>query len=143
MENIKQLLLNKLGYTGKLISGSKSGYRKAYPLNMVFFNANICVIDGKKTVKVWWGDIDVTLSRNLIKKIANETQEDIYILCEMDARFENEKKPLIKEFVYKANADGSEELGKSTEKWYTITQDDVLEISQHHNDVLERNKKNY
>jgi len=127
MENIKQLLLDKMGYDGKVICGSKTGYRQVYPSNMVFFNSNICVMNGKKPVKVWWGDIDVTFSRNLIKKIAVETKHDIYILREMDGRFENEKKPLIKEFVYRANSDGTEELGKTVKEYYAITEDDVLE----------------
>ena len=115
MELIKTLLQEKVGYDGKMISGSKSGYRNIYPKNFVLFNANICIAEKKllttKGKKIWWGDIDITKSRNALREIALETDTDIYVLSEMDGRFENEKTPIIKNFVYCAKGNGTEELG--------------------------------
>jgi hypothetical protein len=74
-------------YMGRIISGSKSYYQEEYPNNVVIFNANIIT---KKSGKVWYGDIDATLDFDKLKDIADELKEDLYILREMDARFENE-----------------------------------------------------
>jgi len=73
--------------TGRMISGSKSGYRDRYPDNLVIFNANIAT---KKRGKVWYGDLDVTLDYEKLEAVAEILKEDLYILYEMDGRFENE-----------------------------------------------------
>jgi hypothetical protein len=77
---------------GCMISGSKSGYYDKYPDNVVYFNANIITEDGK----IWWGDIDVTKSEDVLKKVAKEANKDLFILSEMDARFENENDSVSK-----------------------------------------------
>ena len=74
-------------YPGRLLSGSKSGYHNQYPNNTVVFNGNIIT---EKAGKIWYGDIDVTLEFDQLKEIADEIGQDLYILREMDARFENE-----------------------------------------------------
>ena len=71
----------------RMISGSKSGYKRNHKENLVIFNGNIIT---KKYGKIWWGDLDVTLDFNNLKNIADEIKQDLYILREMDARFENE-----------------------------------------------------
>lgn len=78
-------------HPGRMISGSKSGYRSRYPDSKVVFNGNIII---KSAGKVWWGDIDVTLEEAKLQAVANELKEDLYILYEMDARFGNEEKPV-------------------------------------------------
>jgi hypothetical protein len=124
MEKLKELLLEKLGYEGRMISGSKGGYCNRYPDNLPIFNANLCTVKKslfKKTVvKVWYGDIDITESRNLLREIAIEANMDIFVLREMDARFGNEKKPLLDRFVYCAKSNGTEELGKFEESYYEL-----------------------
>ena len=72
---------------GRLISFSKSEYRRQYPENQVYFNANIFVLGEGK---VWYGDIDVTKDREMLESIAAKIGKDIFILREMDGRFENE-----------------------------------------------------
>jgi len=72
---------------GRMISGSKSTYRDQYPNNTIAFNGNIVT---KKRGKIWYGDLDVTLDFDNLKSVADELGEDLYILHEMDARFENE-----------------------------------------------------
>jgi len=72
---------------GRMISGSKSGYRRRYPDNTVYFNANIFVLGEGK---IWWGDLDLTLDTPLLEEISKEMSKKLYVLSEMDGRFENE-----------------------------------------------------
>ena len=76
---------------GRLLSQSKSSYRERYPDHEVYFNANIIT---EKDFKVWYGDIDLTLDRDILVSIANESNTTLYILREMDARFDNEHSPI-------------------------------------------------
>lgn len=73
---------------GRLISGSKSGYREKYPENEVYFNANIFVLG---IGKIWYGDLDLTRDEEKLKEWANELGDDFYILREFDGRFGNEE----------------------------------------------------
>lgn len=84
-----------LGRPGRMISGSKSGYKDSYPNHLTIFNSNICTEHGK----VWHGDIDLTLSKDILTDLANEIGQDLYVLYEMDARFENENAPLLENAV--------------------------------------------
>ena len=79
-------IFEKLGHAGRMIYGSKSRYCFQYPTHEIYFNANI-IINGKKE---WWGDIDLTIDRPILKEIATDLQQSLFILSEMDARFENE-----------------------------------------------------
>ncbi len=72
----------------RLISGSKSGYRKRFPDHEVYFNANIFTENGK----IWHGDLDLNLDSERLQSLANELQTDLYVLFEMDGRFENEQR---------------------------------------------------
>jgi hypothetical protein len=76
--------------TGRMISGSKSGYKEKYPNNKVVFNANIVT---KSRGKIWYGDLDLTLDTAQLMNVARELKEPLYVLYEMDARFENEDQP--------------------------------------------------
>ena len=72
---------------GRMISGSKSSYMQLYPKHVVVFNANIVT---KSRGKVWFGDLDLTLDEAKLKIVASALKEPLYVLREMDARFENE-----------------------------------------------------
>jgi len=76
---------------GRMISGSKSGYRERYPNNNVVFNANIVT---ESRGKIWYGDLDITCDEESLRSIATELKEPLYILREMDARFENENQTI-------------------------------------------------
>jgi len=91
------ITIQKLGMNGNLISWSKSGYRNSHPDNICIFNSNVCTEDGK----IWYGDIDVTKSEQKLKELAKELDQDIYVLYEMDARFDNEDKPLLSNYRVK------------------------------------------
>lgn len=84
---MREIFKNYNLYFGRIISNSKSGYREKYPDNEVYFNSNIFVLGEGK---VWWGDLDVTLDRESLECIARDLGKDLFILREMDGRFENE-----------------------------------------------------
>jgi hypothetical protein len=86
-----------LGHTGRMIAGSKSTYRRYYPKNLVVFNANIVI--GNK--KVWHGDLDISRDEPLLVRLAELTEQEVYVLYEMDGRFENEGQPKLDRAVYR------------------------------------------
>ena len=98
-----------LGYPGRMISGSKSGYRKHYPDNFAIFNSNICT----ESEKVWFGDIDLTLQKEALCELAKAHNQTIYVLYEMDARFENEDTPLLGKAPIKFLPDGTFKVADS------------------------------
>ena len=73
--------------TGRMISGSKSGYYNEHPDNLIVFNANIVI---ETRGKIWHGDLDVTIDTENLEKVSKTLEEPLYILREYDARFENE-----------------------------------------------------
>lgn len=89
LEKLTSIANDVLGHTGRMIGGSKSGYRRRYPTHLVAFNANLCTRSGK----FWYGDVDVTLDDGKLQEIANHAGEDVYVLYEFDARFGNEDSP--------------------------------------------------
>ena len=89
------VIIKHIGSVGRMLSGSKSGYSQTHPGNLTVFNANL-IVDGRK---VWYGDIDLTLQEKELQAAATEIGKPIYVLREMDARFDNEKKPLLDKAV--------------------------------------------
>lgn len=102
---IKSAVKKHLGWSGALL-GSKTRYKSKNPKNLVIFNANVCTDDGK----IWWGDLDITKSEKNLVELAKTINKTIYVLYEMDGRFENEKQPRIDCFVYKADENGYTEI---------------------------------
>ena len=98
MKDFTKIFWNNGFISGRMISGSKTAYRNNHPDHEVIFNANI-ITDPEG--KIWHGDIDYTLDKDNLKEIAKQLDRDLYILYEMDARFENENKSI--EF-YKSKA---------------------------------------
>lgn len=111
---MEELIREKLGHSGRMISGSKSGYRRLYPDNFVVFNANLCT----KKKKIWYGDLDLTLDKNALLEIAVEMGETLYVMYEMDARFENEKKFDIERAAAIFHKDGKAEVGKNYKQFH-------------------------
>lgn len=106
LDEIFGKISDSLGAVGRMISGSKSGYRNSNPGNLVVFNANIIVESDGVFEKIWYGDVDITKDEAHIKAAAVGCT--IYVLSEMDARFDNEESPNIKNFMYKT--DGTESV---------------------------------
>jgi len=82
--------LENLAACGRLLCISKSYYRDLYTNREPIFNSNIFTSQGK----IWFGDIDLVLDKNSLQKLANDIQENIYILNEMDGRFGAEDRSL-------------------------------------------------
>ena len=88
MQNISETFAKENYHNGRMISYSKSMYRQKNPENEVYFNANIFTLNEGK---VWYGDIDVTLDREILQRISDSLGTDLFILRELDGRFENEE----------------------------------------------------
>ena len=91
-----------LGFPGAMISASKSGYGQKHPKNVAVFNSNVVTAKGK----IWYGDLDVTLSEQKLADLAKKIGETVYVLREMDGRFETEGKPRIENAVYAVSPEG-------------------------------------
>lgn len=87
-----------------------------YPENLVVFNANLCTRDKK----IWYGDLDLTLDRNKLLELAVEMDDDIYVLYEMDARFENEKNFKVENAVAVFTRMGKAEVGEKYKEYYKL-----------------------
>ena len=86
---------------GRMISGSKSDYSRRHPDNKVYFNANVCT---KSKGKIWYGDLDLTLDGEKLIEFAQNIGEELFILREMDGRFENEGNPKLDKAIARVTA---------------------------------------
>lgn len=77
---------------GRLVGASKTMYRTDHRDNVVVFNSNVLVESAGGSGKVWYGDLDVTKSREVLESIAKVIGEPLYILREHDCRFSEEEK---------------------------------------------------
>lgn len=84
------------GMRGQLLDGSKSDRETVY-------NANIVI----GTQKYWWGDFRKHW-RHKLSMVASLLNEKVYLLREMDARFETEGKPKLEKAVFAYSEDGRE-----------------------------------
>jgi hypothetical protein len=82
--DIEQVFKNHKLYCGQMISGSKQSPKG----HVCVWNANIIT---RKLGKIWYGDLDLTKSESVLKEIALEIGEPIYVLREMDCRFGTER----------------------------------------------------
>jgi hypothetical protein len=73
---------------GRMVGWSKSGYVSRNPDNEVYFNANIFILGEGK---IWFGDLDLTIDRQMLEDISTETGKKFYILRESDGRFGNDE----------------------------------------------------
>ena len=115
---MKEKAIEILGMEGKMISGSKSGYYTRHPNNLALFNANLIVMERVPT-KIWYGDLDLTLSIDQLKELASELGVEIRVLREFDARFEYEEKPRAEAYVIRVEPDGLYELGSIERDYYS------------------------
>ena len=78
---IKESLSEKRFHSGRMISGSKSGYRKNNPDSIPVFNARIWTSDCGH----WWGDLDLAKDGETLQAVANECKTNLYVLREGNA----------------------------------------------------------
>lgn len=97
-----------LGTPGRMISGSKGLYIHTNPKNLVVFNSNIFDEDGNK---LWYGDLDITLSERRLLQASGELNKKLYVLHEMDGRFDKEKTPALEKAVVIVYPSNTVEVG--------------------------------
>lgn len=97
------LIIEKVGMIDNLVGWSKTYYYKKNPKHLTVFNSNI-VVNGEK---VWYGDIDLSISKNDLQSIAKQENVDIYVIYESDGRFENEEEPYLDRPVAIYRKDGT------------------------------------
>jgi len=102
MSTIEQALEQFPFNKGAMLGASKSAYAYSHPNDKIVFNANLCT---KRNGKIWWGDLNITKSEQHLAKLANDIGEDLYVLYEMDARFEFENNPQFHKAVRVFNTD--------------------------------------
>jgi hypothetical protein len=73
-----------------LCVGSKSGYRRAHRRHFFVPNANVAC---RTLGKVWWGDLDLWRHDRQLERVARRLRTRLYVLREMDARFEKADVP--------------------------------------------------
>ena len=112
---ILELLNERVGVYGRMISGSKSGYCRINPDNFVIFNANICTANEK----IWFGDLDLTISKEQLISISVETEE-LYVFYEMDARFDKENNFNLSDAAAIFHADGTYEVGEKYKSYHKL-----------------------
>ena len=115
-EDLSNIAESHLGMSGRMISFSKSGYIQRHPKHIVIFNSNICTEGGK----IWQGDIDVTLAKDALLDLAREIDRKVYVLYEMDGRFENEDSPKLNRAVATFFPDGTYLLNKDLQSTLTL-----------------------
>ncbi len=99
-------------YDGRMIGGSKTGYRNMHPDDLIIFNANV-LMPGYG--KVWYGDLNLTEDYLVLKDIAKSLNTTLYVLWESDGRFGEEDKPLA---MLLNKAAWSTDDSKPTKEWY-------------------------
>lgn len=94
-----------LGRPGRMLSGSKTAPKG----ERVVWNSNVCT---KEHGKIWFGDLNITRSFDNLVDLAFRLNARVYILYEMDARFENELNPRFDNAVACFDQYGSVEWNK-------------------------------
>lgn len=84
---IVELFESKKLYIGRMMSGSKNcpGGQKCV------WNANVIT---RSQGKVWFGDLNLTRDAAVLKEIAAVLGEPLYVLREMDCRFNTVSDPI-------------------------------------------------
>ena len=72
-------------------SSLKGKYCQDHQGDLIIFNANVLT---SKHGKVWYGDLNVTQDFDNLKNVADQLNENLYILMEGDARFGYENQPI-------------------------------------------------
>jgi hypothetical protein len=122
MINPKSIINFLLGYEGKIISSSKSEYRQQNPDNLVIFNANIIAKTEKGYEKIWYGDVDITLDYESLVQISENLDTEIFVLYEMDCRFDRESDPNVSNFVVSTffNRENPIEINEKHSKYFEV-----------------------
>ena len=97
---IKKILRDKGYINGRAITWSKSAYREENPNSVCVFNA--CIVSAKEG-QAWFGDLDLTKDADILREVAFDVEETLYVLTESDAS--NLEQRTIDEMIAKATWD--------------------------------------
>lgn len=125
-KKITETINKTIGMPGRMISGSKSGYTSVYVDHIPVFNANLVIESAGEFKKIWHGDLDLTIDSTKLLKLSEKLGVQLYVLHEMDARFETEEKPRIEKYVasYNAASKNQIETSKYASAFCKVVQDD-------------------
>ena len=112
VQEVQQFFNAHSFHNGRMIGGSKSGYRNMHPVDLIIFNANI-LMPGHG--KVWYGDLNLTEDYLVLREIAECLDTALHVLWESDGRFGEENKPLT---ALLDKAVWSTDDTKPTKEWY-------------------------
>ena len=112
VQEVQQFFNAHSFHNGRMIGGSKTGYRNMHPDDLIIFNANV-LMPGHG--KVWYGDLNLTEDYLVLKDIAKSLNTTLYVLWESDGRFGEENKPLT---ALLDKAVWSTDDTKPTKEWY-------------------------
>ena len=115
---MKEKAMELFGFAGMMISASKSRYSTRNPKNLAVFNSNFIVME-PTPIKIWYGDIDITVSLDKLKELSKAIGKEIRVLREMDARFKYEDEPRVEAYVVRVEPDGTHELGSIECNYYS------------------------
>lgn len=85
-----------LGPVDRMLCQSKSCYRAAHRDHVILFNANLVT---ESRGKIWFGDLDLTIDRERLLRLADSLGEPLYVLREFDARFRAARDPALHQAV--------------------------------------------
>jgi hypothetical protein len=117
VQEVQQFFNAHSFHNGRMIGGSKSGYRNMHPDDLIIFNANV-LMPGYG--KVWYGDLNLTEDYLVLKEIAQNLNTELYVLRESHARFGEEDKSLT-ELINKAVWNTTQD--NPTLEWYLNKQE--------------------
>lgn len=84
---MRPVAIRVLGHDGRMISSSKSAYRRARPTNIAVFNSHVAVAAGEGEVQnLWRGDLDLTLWEERLAALARLLDRRLYLFYECDGR---------------------------------------------------------
>ena len=95
-DDVARIAVKHLGFEGRCY-GSMSEYRARNVDHLTIKNANVCT---REHGKIWWGDLDVTETVGELRALARELGVIVFVLREMEARFENADAPRLHNASY-------------------------------------------
>lgn len=127
--NAEKICLTKLGSLGRMLCGSKSIYRYDNPDHFIIFNANVFIKTNGKYKKVWYGDLDITNSFKDLLAIHKKINKDVFVLYEMDGRFESEKAPKVDKAALSFLVTGKETKIQYNTKYFYLKNSSLYEYT--------------
>lgn len=108
------IIEKRLGDVGNILSSCRTRYRKTHPNNLIIYNSNIFV----DNVRLWNGDIDITISNDDLIEISKLLNKSIYVVFGEDKRLNNDITDTEKYCAVVYSPDGTHRLNNRLTKFY-------------------------